>query len=183
MAGDWIKIEAETPDKPEIWEIAADLGIDPDAVLGKLIRVWLWFDSHTEKCNAPSVTKALLDRDVSCAGFCDSVVKSGWMVEQDCQLIIKDWWIHNGKTAKSRLLAAKRQSKLREKSNGDSVTKVTQSSLLERHLDVDVDVDVEEKELSINKQTLIDIKKKNGLVAENQETKKDRKPRVSTRSR
>ncbi len=40
MAGDWIKVQHVTPDKPEVWQIADRLDIDPDAVVGKLIRVW-----------------------------------------------------------------------------------------------------------------------------------------------
>lgn len=33
MASSWIKVEVITPDKPEIFQIAEILGIDPDAVL------------------------------------------------------------------------------------------------------------------------------------------------------
>jgi hypothetical protein len=40
MAGDWIKIEISTPDKPEVAIIAECLKIDPDAVVGKLFRIW-----------------------------------------------------------------------------------------------------------------------------------------------
>ena len=40
MSGDWIKIEVCLPDKPEIWAMSESLNIDPDAVTGKLIRVW-----------------------------------------------------------------------------------------------------------------------------------------------
>ncbi|HDV0969774.1 TPA: hypothetical protein RHZ68_000076 [Escherichia coli] len=39
MASSWIKVEVITPDKPEIFQIAEILGIDPDAVLGKLVRI------------------------------------------------------------------------------------------------------------------------------------------------
>jgi len=39
MAGDWIKLEHTTPDKPEVFAMADTLGIDPDAVTGKLCRV------------------------------------------------------------------------------------------------------------------------------------------------
>jgi hypothetical protein len=53
MAGDWIKFDTSTPDKPEVFEMAAELGIDPDAVVGKLLRVWKWFDQQTTDGNAP----------------------------------------------------------------------------------------------------------------------------------
>ena len=71
MAGDWIKIQHVTPDKPEVWQMAASLGIDADAVVGKLVRVWVWADQQSVDgtCHAASVTKALLDRMVSVAGF------------------------------------------------------------------------------------------------------------------
>jgi len=41
MAGDWIKVEHWTPDKPEIFRLADELEIDPDAVVGKLVRLWV----------------------------------------------------------------------------------------------------------------------------------------------
>ena len=59
MAGDWIKIEHVTPDKPEVWEMAELLGIDADSVAGKLLRIWIWADQQTISGNARSVTFAL----------------------------------------------------------------------------------------------------------------------------
>jgi len=108
MAGDWIKFETATSDKPEVWVIASALSIDPDAVVGKLLRVWAWFDQHTESGNAKSVTKMLLDRNVGVTGFCDAVIASGWMTERDGEIQLPNFGRHNGKTAKTRLLTAKR---------------------------------------------------------------------------
>jgi hypothetical protein len=108
MAGYWIKFDTSTPDKPEVWDIASSLEIDPDAVVGKLLRVWAWFDDHTESGNAPSVTKTLLDRKVGVSGFCDAMVDAGWMIEDEGVISIPKFDRHNGKTAKSRCLTAKR---------------------------------------------------------------------------
>jgi hypothetical protein len=108
MAGYWIKFDTSTSDKPEVWFIAEQLSIDPDAVVGKLLRVWAWFDDHTEKGNAPSVTKALLDRRVGVSGFCAAMIAAGWMVEDGGVLSVPNFDRHNGKTAKSRCLTAKR---------------------------------------------------------------------------
>ena len=83
MAGDWIKFELTTMDKPEVCQIADVAGIDPDAVVGKLMRVWGWFDQQTEDGNAPSVSKKLLDRLVGVAGFCEHMKSVGWMAEAD----------------------------------------------------------------------------------------------------
>jgi hypothetical protein len=44
MAGDWIKLQKDTPDKPEVLAIATRMNLDPDAVVGKLVRIWSWFD-------------------------------------------------------------------------------------------------------------------------------------------
>lgn len=108
MAGDWIKFELTTMDKPEVCQIADLAGIDPDAVVGKLMRVWGWFDQQTENGNAPSVSKKLLDRLVGVTGFCDYMKSVGWMVEEGALISLPHFDRHNGKTAKNRLLTAKR---------------------------------------------------------------------------
>ncbi|WP_174523134.1 hypothetical protein [Pseudomonas oryzihabitans] len=108
MAGDWIKFELTTLDKPEVCQIADEANIDSDAVVGKLLRVWGWFDQQTSEGNAPSVSKRLLDRLVGVTGFCDLMRKVGWMVEDDGVISIPNFERHNGKTAKNRLLTAKR---------------------------------------------------------------------------
>ena len=110
MAGDWIKFETSTSDKPEVWAIATQLSIDPDAVVGKLLRIWTWFDQHSEKGNAPIVTKALLDRRVGVTGFVTSMIEVGWMDETDGVLTVPNFVRHNGQTAKNRALTAKRVS-------------------------------------------------------------------------
>ena len=108
MAGDWIKFELTTMDKPEVCLIADLAGIDPDAVVGKLMRVWAWFDQQTENGNAPSVSKKLLDRSVGVTGFCDHMKSVGWMAEAEGVISLPLFERHNGKTAKNRLLTAKR---------------------------------------------------------------------------
>lgn len=108
MAGDWIKFELTTMDKPEVCQIADLADIDPDAVVGKLMRVWGWFDQQTENGNAPSVSKKLLDRMVGVTGFCEHMKSVGWMSEADGLITLPHFDRHNGKTAKNRLLTAKR---------------------------------------------------------------------------
>lgn len=108
MAGDWIKFELTTLDKPEVCQIADLADIDPDAVVGKLMRVWGWFDQQTQDGNAPSVSKKLLDRMVGVTGFCEHMKLVAWMVEADGVISLPHFERHNGKTAKNRLLTAKR---------------------------------------------------------------------------
>jgi hypothetical protein len=118
----WIKFECSTSDKAEVWQIAMELGIDPDAVVGKLLRVWAWFDSHSTTGDAPSVTGALLDRIVGVTGFCAAVERAGWMRTEAGKVSIPNFERHNGQTAKDRALTAKRMAKHRGKSDARSVT-------------------------------------------------------------
>lgn len=119
MAGDWIKFELTTLDKPEVCQIADLADIDPDAVVGKLMRVWGWFDQQTENGNAPSVSKKLLDRLVGVIGFCEHMKSVAWMIEAEGVISLPHFDRHNGKTAKNRLLTAKRVAN-HKASNGKS---------------------------------------------------------------
>lgn len=122
MAGDWIKFELATMDKPEVCQIADLADIDQDAVVGKLMRVWAWFDQQTEKGNAPSVSKKLLDRSVGVTGFCEHMKAVGWMVEADGFISLPHFERHNGKTGKNRALTAKRVASHKIKGNARNVT-------------------------------------------------------------
>ena len=140
---DWIKVEISTPDKPEIYQMASELGLDPDAVLGKLIRVWVWADMNVkplELCN-DSVTKinyncncsvtgmkfflsntcnfdAIIDRITCIKNFADAMKKVGWLLQHDTHVELPNFERHNGKSTKTRLLNAERVKKHRSKSTG-----------------------------------------------------------------
>jgi hypothetical protein len=131
MAGDWIKLETATPDKPEIDQIADFLGIDHDAVLGKLVRLWIWADQQTVDGNALSVTKKMLGRITFAEDFADALISCGWLAGQDGQFTITNFEIHNGKSAKSRALTNRRVTNSR-KCNAVSVTKTYQKALPEK---------------------------------------------------
>lgn len=126
MAGDWIKMEVNLPDKPEVHSIAGMLGLDPDMVVGKLLRVWAWFDQHTEDGNAAGVTLALVDRLTSVAGFGEAMQFAGWLIQKDRTLCVVNFDRHNSESAKKRALSAKRQRKFR---NANSNAVVTQAEL------------------------------------------------------
>ena len=113
MAGDWIKFEVSTPNKPEVWEMAHILSLDPDAVVGKLLRVWAWFDSHSHNGHAASVTKVLLNRDTGVPNFCEAMIQVGWLTEENGWLVVTNFDRHNGETAKKRALSTRRKQKSR----------------------------------------------------------------------
>jgi hypothetical protein len=115
----WIKIEHSTPDKPEIVTIAAQLGIDPDAVVGKLIRVWCWADQNCVKGNNIRVTSAFLDRITYQPGFAAAMRDAGWLTGEDGSLAFTGFDRHNGTSAKARAETNRRVAKHR---NGKSVS-------------------------------------------------------------
>lgn len=115
MAGDWIKFEKGTLDKPEVFAMADALGIDPDAVIGKLVRVWAWFDTHTLDGNAARVTSSLLDRVAAHAGFVTAMSAVGWADVTSAGVHLPNFDRHNGETAKKRALGSKRQRVFKER--------------------------------------------------------------------
>ncbi len=119
MAGDWIKVEHATIDKPEVLQMADLLHISADDVLGKLVRVWTWFDVQSLDGNAGSVTGVTLmkfiDRLVTSQGFAATMLKVGWLTDTG----IPNFDNHNGESAKKRALNNKRQKRFR---NADGVT-------------------------------------------------------------
>ena len=131
MAGDWIKIEHALPDKPEVMQMASILDIDADAVVGKLIRVWLWFDTHTNNGTAPVTVQALLNRYTCVTGFVDAMEKVGWISIDNERLSIVGFDRHNGTSAKARANCNRRVAKSREKKN-KSVTPPLQKALPEK---------------------------------------------------
>lgn len=121
MSSGWMKLEHATPDKPEIFAMAQELGMDPDAVVGKCIRVWSWYDIHTENGNAPVTVAALLNRLTGCDGFVAAMQKVGWIrIENEC-IALCNFDRHTGETAKTRSLNAKRQADHRAR-NAKAVT-------------------------------------------------------------
>ena len=126
MAGNWIKFEHCTFQKTEVWQLSQKFKIEVDAVIGKLLRVWCWFDQHSEDGHAHIATKALLDRDVGVTGFCDALICTGWLHTKGEHLCISNFDRHNGETAKNRVLARERQRRARantvtEKSRVDKI--------------------------------------------------------------
>jgi hypothetical protein len=72
------------------------------------MRLFRWFDQHTVDGNAAGVTPALLDRLMGVTGFVQAVANAGWLTISDAGLALNNFDKHNGATAKSRVLTAKR---------------------------------------------------------------------------
>ena len=137
MAGDWFKLEHATVDKPEIFQIAEALNIDPETVLTKIVRVWIWFDQHSIDGTAPVTLTALLNRAAGVTGFTKAMEDVGWLEKIKIKgkdfLFLPNFERHVGESAKKRALTARRVAKSKRKnakSNDENVTKVTPPTLL-----------------------------------------------------
>jgi hypothetical protein len=115
MAGDWIKIEMETPDKPEVVNMAAILRMDQDAVTGKLFRIWTWADRNSIDGEAMPITCAFLDRLTTKRGFSAAMRQVGWLAGEDGNLTFPGFYRHNGITAKARAESNRRMANTRER--------------------------------------------------------------------
>jgi hypothetical protein len=129
----WIKIDHATPDKPEIHALAELLAIDPDAVLGKLVRLWIWADQQTyDGCNAASVTEALLDRVTLQRGMAAALMSDrvNWLTRMaDGNIQFPNFARHNGPTAKHRASTTRRVANHRAACNAA----VTHRALQDRY--------------------------------------------------
>jgi hypothetical protein len=129
MAGEWLKFDSTLPEKQETLAITVAMGWDdPDLTVGKLMRLFRWFDQHTVDGNAMSVTPALLDRIVGVSGFVSAVAAQKWLIVTDTGICLHHFEYHNGASAKSRALTAKRvathksNAKANAEGNADTVS-------------------------------------------------------------
>ena len=98
----WIKIETTTPDKPEVIAISTHLKLDPDCVVGKLVRLWAWADQNAISNESLPITEDWIDRFVRCRKFAKILRKVGWLSGPDGALCFPRFERHNGYSAKAR---------------------------------------------------------------------------------
>lgn len=126
MAGEWLKMECDTPDKAEVMAITGALGWDDtDLTVGKLFKLWRWFDKQTVDGNAVGVTLALLDKVVGVTGFCEKMIAVNWLEVYDGGVRLPNFDCHNGVTAKARAQTAKRVAKFKDNARGNGDANAT----------------------------------------------------------
>ena len=125
MRRPWIKIEVSTPDKPEICAIATQLRIDPDAVVGKLVRFWSWAELSGATPNDLNVTKEFINKVCGRKGFAEALIQAGWLDESGGRLSFPNFERHNGNASKVRGLTARRVEQHRARKGKENVKSVT----------------------------------------------------------
>tara|TARA_R100000808_G_scaffold7070_1_gene20790 strand:- start:9407 stop:10420 length:1014 start_codon:yes stop_codon:yes gene_type:complete len=116
MAGDWIKIKTDLPTDPAVIRISMETGLEADDVVGKLVRLWSWANTHLDDGHAPGVTPEWLDEFLECRGFSEALLNVVWLELDGDDVVIPKFDRHNGKSAKVRATA--RERKRRERSRG-----------------------------------------------------------------
>lgn len=112
--------------------MSAILNIHPDHAFGLCVRFWAWCDDNLSNSNATGVTESLLDTLLGHNGVASALIQVGWLQARQGSLVIPNFDRHLSQSAKSRVLAARRQEKYRSrKSNASSVTKTSPDKIRE----------------------------------------------------
>ena len=116
MTAHWIKVEKDTPAKPEVMRLAARLDIDEFTVVGHLIAFWSWVDSNlSPECPRTQGTIRGLDRIAGRAGFCEAMIAVGWLSHADGMFEIPKMGRHMGKSAKMRAEDQEKKQRKRDR--------------------------------------------------------------------
>ena len=109
----WIKIQKNLHEKPEVLQLAFELGLSEFDVAGRLIAFWSWWDTHSETGKEVSQICHTLDRLTGVKNFCETLKKVGWLKEKNGYLIVPNFDKHLGESMKKRLSVNARQQKSR----------------------------------------------------------------------
>lgn len=114
MAGDWLKVETVTPDKPEMKHIARVCKVSMDTAFASWFRLWRWFDSVTADGRFAFLTPEDCDEEGKLPGLGRALSEVGWVeFTADGGALVRNWERHNGQSAKKRLMANRRKIALR----------------------------------------------------------------------
>ena len=120
MAGDWLKVEKITPDKPEIGHIARACGISPVEAFAAWFRLWVYFDTVTADGDVRFLTPDDVDRVARQPGLGNALSSDqgcGWITFHAGGATITNWDRHNGESAKQRALDTDRKRRARKGSS------------------------------------------------------------------
>jgi hypothetical protein len=125
MSGDWIKMRSGLAADPAVIRIRRTCGLDVDAVVGKLHRLWSWADAHTVDGTADGLDLDWVDETAGAAGFGACMIAAGWLEETPRGVRFANFGRHNGQSAKVRALA---QTRMKRTRCADSATESEQKA-------------------------------------------------------
>jgi hypothetical protein len=145
MAGEWIKLEAATLEKPEVMRMARLLQLPREHVIGLLIRFWVWLDKNCVDGVVDGVESLDVDDLMTCPGLSACLKDVGWVQinDQARVLTVINFMRHNGETAKKRALKNERQSRWRAKSVDAPASTSASTREEKRRVSISTNVDIE----------------------------------------
>ena len=116
----WIKIEHILPTKPEVFQLAKNLLLTRQEIVGHLITFWIWVDQNSED-GTMEASEDMID-SLTTTNFAIELINQGWITLEDNILKVKDFEKHNSNSAKKRALGAQRIANMRRR-NAKGVTR------------------------------------------------------------
>lgn len=127
MAGDWLQIDLDLPEKPEVLAIARASALCPqnganlsavravDVVVVRMFHFWRWVERHASS----ELVRGTDVQDIAtlCGGdelFWRAVETQGWVRFTEDGVVIPGWKKRFSKSAKKRMLDAKRKKQRRK---------------------------------------------------------------------
>src|SRR5205807_2681842 len=89
-------------------------------VLGRMIRIWAYWDQHSVDGHIDGIDASFLDGLVGHAGFAAAVAAVGWLVIEDSGVTIPNHDRHSSATAKARAQSARRSESYRSRGERDA---------------------------------------------------------------
>ena len=109
MAGDWIKIEKATPDKPEIRQMARLTRASKGDTFAAFFRFYAWADEQTNSGLIKFIGPEDVDQISGLVGFGKALEEVGWISFSETGAVITNWERHNGRSAKARVVEAEKK--------------------------------------------------------------------------
>lgn len=116
----WIKIDVETPHKRQIAVIMDVCKVSRGEAFLAFFTFFAWVDELTAD-GFVFLTGSEIDTRVNLPGFTDAMLRCGWLQQAEGGFQIVNFKEHNGTSAKSRALAAKRQNAFKDRQRAAGV--------------------------------------------------------------
>jgi hypothetical protein len=110
IMAEWIKLEKNTPDKPEVSAVARWCNVSHGDAFTAIVRLLIWADGNTEDGFVRFLSASDADRIGNLCGLGEALIKTGWLHVEDNGATFQNWNRHNGTSAKRRMLDSERKS-------------------------------------------------------------------------
>jgi hypothetical protein len=83
VAGDWIKMRIDLMEDPAVMQMADELGVREEAIVGYCHALWSWVSRQCHADTVTGVTLTSLGRRINLPGFPEMMCDVGWLEYDD----------------------------------------------------------------------------------------------------